>query len=732
MAKKKRKPVNHKQSQRTHLSKMSSTDVFAAQAKECFKEQIRNAKENENIDKTLFEGLDYDPVRQKRRIQAILNTLEIVKSLVGEYQIENPGVFSIEAEWIDINAYPLAGYDLEERYTCSAFAASIWMLDQLGYAGELKKLDLMAGLELTNKLPLIPDVWDLCHSPEVILYMMNAIYLRNGNNRFYSTKAQDETIRIYMSEDLAKGAIQGNQESNTAYHQLISLIPEQVIEKAVAHYERVYWDWVKRYFQSRIILAEIEDKYHTEVHRLEKEAKAAVIRHNTSQESKSTLNCLNCVSRTSLPPLPELMAELDSNAKSLKLFQEYSGSPLRISALRNSLFEIGEKIESFWHMVGFIPQWTYEQTKDFFSEEIADIWKDFDTGDPYEMAFAFMYLLDNGSDLPWCYFPGTNIHTCCAGKLPWTRVRHNSLNDGIFNHYDPESGDIKAGPADIQLPKRIKVPELEDWYKLSYTNREEESPELYNLAQVIYEATGCMMPRKLDRYVPALKTLDKYGITGKRALHPLLYCMTLLGESKYQTSGICLDDVLFTDEEEESEQIKTASVEELQKQIASLKKELQKQKQQAYDSSREARDLRMRYESMAQLTANDVQELHDLRELIFHQQEGSFDTAAPSNNITFPYMSGNRIVVFGGHDSWTREIKPKLPNVRFVDRTVVPNANLIRNADVIWIQTNAMCHPHFYKIVDEAKKYSVPIRYFSYASPIKCAEQLVMEDRKLN
>ena len=77
MAKKKRKPVNHKQSQRTHLSKMSSTDVFAAQAKECFKEQIHNAKENENIDKTLFEGLDYDPVRQKRRIQAILNTLEI-------------------------------------------------------------------------------------------------------------------------------------------------------------------------------------------------------------------------------------------------------------------------------------------------------------------------------------------------------------------------------------------------------------------------------------------------------------------------------------------------------------------------------------------------------------------------------------------------------------------------------------------------------------------------------
>ena len=140
--------------------------------------------------------------------------------------------------------------------------------------------------------------------------------------------------------------------------------------------------------------------------------------------------------------------------------------------------------------------------------------------------------------------------------------------------------------------------------------------------------------------------------------------------------------------------------------------------------------MRIRYEALAQLAANDAQELHDLRELIFHQQEGSYENAA-SDQIDFPYASENRIVVFGGHESWAREIKPKLPDVRFVDREVVPNPNLIRNSDVIWIQTNALCHPHFYKIVDEAKKYNIPIRYFSYASPIKCAEQLVLEDRKM-
>ena len=36
----------------------------------------------------------------------------------------------------------------------------------------------------------------------------------------------------------------------------------------------------------------------------------------------------------------------------------------------------------------------------------------------------------------------------------------------------------------------------------------------------------------------------------------------------------------------------------------------------------------------------------------------------------------------------------------------------------------------YYKVVDEAKKNNIPIRYFSFASPNKCAEQFVQEDKK--
>ena len=133
---------------------------------------------------------------------------------------------------------------------------------------------------------------------------------------------------------------------------------------------------------------------------------------------------------------------------------------------------------------------------------------------------------------------------------------------------------------------------------------------------------------------------------------------------------------------------------------------------------------------MEQEAEEHTQELADLRELVFNQQNGEYEKDTPDTTITFPYETRHRIVVFGGHDSWLREIRQKLPAVRFVDREASPNADLIRNADVIWIQANSLAHKHYYKIIDIVRKYNKPIRYFAYASATKCAEQVVAEDRK--
>lgn len=82
-------------------------------------------------------------------------------------------------------------------------------------------------------------------------------------------------------------------------------------------------------------------------------------------------------------------------------------------------------------------------------------------------------------------------------------------------------------------------------------------------------------------------------------------------------------------------------------------------------------------------------------------------------------------MVFGGHDSWLKAIRPMLAgNIRFFDREVF-SVDVIRNADIVWIQPNAMSHSQYYRVVDAARQYGKPVRYFTYAGAAKGAVQLM-------
>lgn len=74
------------------------------------------------------------------------------------------------------------------------------------------------------------------------------------------------------------------------------------------------------------------------------------------------------------------------------------------------------------------------------------------------------------------------------------------------------------------------------------------------------------MPRNLTRYESALTELYYYGINGKKALHPLLYCMTMLGELRHQTHVYQLP-------EETADISDNVSVEELQEKLRALQVE---------------------------------------------------------------------------------------------------------------------------------------------------------------
>ena len=162
-----------------------------------------------------------------------------------------------------------------------------------------------------------------------------------------------------------------------------------------------------------------------------------------------------------------------------------------------------------------------------------------------------------------------------------------------------------------------------------------------------------------------------------------------------------------------------------------LKVELAKLRKQAkeanYNLSRENRELKDQLEKMEAGAGELRQELADLREVVFNQQNGAEEEKAEESKILFPYHTSRRLVAFGGHDSWLREIKFKLPDVRFMSDDI-SSPEIIKRADVVWIQTNCIGHKSYNIIIDLVRKYSRKVRYFAYASATKCAEQVVEEE----
>lgn len=126
--------------------------------------------------------------------------------------------------------------------------------------------------------------------------------------------------------------------------------------------------------------------------------------------------------------------------------------------------------------------------------------------------------------------------------------------------------------------------------------------------------------------------------------------------------------------------------------------------------------VKMRDDSVA-----ENQELLELRDLIYKFQNSSVESEEPETLVSFPYRTKQRVVVFGGHATWLKVIVKLLPNVKFIDPYADPDVNTIRNADVVWLQTNAMSHNKYNKIMEIVRLKKIPVKYFAYASAEKCA-----------
>ena len=366
-----------------------------------------------------------------------------------------------------------------------------------------------------------------------------------------------------------------------------------------------------------------------------------------------------------------------------------------------------------------------------YGAEIADAVSELSISDPFAICFALLYLLDTGSDLPWLYFPGIAVMECAGAMLPWANAEYDELDDPHWaQYYDPESGEC---PQPVKNP-----PELADWYRLDYHNNTSDPDAQYrtNLAQIVYEATGGIMPRDVHRYDDLLGHLRHFGVRAKKLQIPLLYCMLLLGEGTHRSEDWRMEFGFPEPEPEkpqrpvENDEQETPGHELLMEQITALKRENEMLRRNAHDAERGGRELRKQYDELVRRAQREHQELSELREILFcRENDLEPEMEDDASDVAFPYTVRRTTVIFGGHDTWTKAIRPMLAgDIRFIDRGMRPDANLIRHAGAVWIQTNSLSHANYYKIINIIRTHGITLHYFKYVSAEKCAVQLAVED----
>lgn len=650
--------------------------------------------------------------------------------------------------------------------------------NEYGYAKTrlAKLMEILPSVDETDIFDL-PHIWDSRHSEEVLREVVYVIEHRNDDCVGKRYKG-DHIARPFIDCFTTEGTQHQDVPSRKRFDTLLALIPEEDKEDMAVQYEQLMWEWMSMFFTTLSEYWKKQDEQHIKYDQKEKELDDLWAQLNRDLKSMKNKPKAAVMGKGSPIINPALMNPLLMNpaVKSNSFMPEHFGEAAgyadqlqRGAALEKSLQRIDER---FVELLGrereicHIAEDLFTQPQDMIAARINVALKDTQASirasdafcglaikDPYGVCFGLLYLIDSDSDLPWLYFPSLYVAQLTAAHLPWYNGSYEEEEDDIWGSVlfgDEEEEiieEVELTAAELvkkqeqetwlrlhketKYPKSLRVPEMPDWYRLNVESesKDESFIDRTSLSQLIYDQTGGIMPRDMKRYEAALPALSEYGIRGKKTL-AYEYAMLLMGEAQRQTSDWRRREAPV--KKEPDSEVDTAinddELRQLKQQLAELKKENAVLRETAYSADRAARDERRKNEKLKAESEKERQELYALREVVFARENGADDEAV-EETIALPYSVGKRTVVFGGHDSWAKAIKPMLEgNIRFVTRSTKPSPDLIRHADIIWIQANSLSHKEYYTIMNVVRTNDIPVEYFKYASAEKCARQLAERD----
>ena len=715
--------------------------------------------------KNMIEKMKVDGPYRKRRLTAIQ---EFISEISLKFAEKYPDI-NIEDEITDFIAelYNMLPMEIEmDDHITTAMA--MFILDAIDEAGNMDEavFFIPSEMELISEVSLPEDFQDSVFENDLIkgmVYLIQHRYDITTDDYFLNPVTakiisengyvhEYRTSKLFLPSDTEnRGAMLDEAQSMSyteRYKRVLSYIRPEIIERAVSRYKSKFGEIIDILLSG--IDPYIKEKREKISYALEQCDELERIENKVIDARKRVDEIQSRKCRPSVMTIGRF--SFDENS-------EYE----------NAMDEVNELLDKMKNKVGFVEQVTEELEgidecifgrqfdirnfccdRDDFRHEFND--KDFLSvleklciDDPFEVCFAYLYMLDTGDDMAWLIYAAEIMLGFAGSNLPWTKEINDHLMD-FMNERDRKESDGNDEADDfvprpekyiedtIDYSRRIFTQEYTDynqWVLEGAKRVKKNELSNLNLSQVIYNSTGMCIPRRcLEAYGYDDNSLKKSGFAAKEI--PILKDFINFGSSTYLRSGfdsvinVKLKMVLAKVQEKKDDPA------ELKAKIAAINEENASLKNQLYKAEKTLKDYKEKVSGeMSELEA-DRQELIELRELVYKLQnsngtEPDFDAA----DIKLPYTTNQRVVIFGGHATWLKAIKPMLPNVKFIDPYTKPDANLIRHADVVWMQTNAMPHSFYGKIMEIVRQRKISVKYFAYASADKCAKQLAEDDMKV-
>ena len=618
---------------------------------------------------------------------------------------------------VDAEIRPLLTYNDVNQNNDLTIGAALWILETMRKTEQFGEMTKILP-DLTGEPPfyLPMDFSHPCFSNDLIEAVMYVLKHKHVDGRGMDTEL--------ASEEAARG-----EKPEQTFTELMNMLPEEKVKQACERFRELQWNLLARYIRCDAWLTQ-------EIERRAQSISSTISVPFAGPLAGPLVNPL-------AGPLANSMIHMGSDEERRRLAEE-GEKYLRLKSSFPMRFR------------EFLQMERKQIIRETGSRVMADELSGFPIEDPYEICFAIYCLIESGDDAPWLMSSGTQLCDAALHMLPWF-VGSSDWDEDDWDSWDDALTYDINGWLDDDPPE-----EEVDFYHTKHQGR--------TLAQIVYELSRGVVPVGKHPFEKNRLELIEEGMDERVARRVIdMAEMFFLREfqadtykafesfpwekdeeaeaeepapQKMDTSDAGLMPTpggywgrtfgIAVPEEKETEDVQEEPEADHSEELEKAKQEIKALRNALYKERREASDERAKYEHELKALRMEHRELADLRTLVFNQEnEHQERLERTERKINYPYSTRKRTVIFGGHDTFLKAIKPMLPTVRFVDaNNMAFNPEIIRNADVVWIQNNCISHSQYWAIVKNCKLAGIQMRYFGYASAEKCAEQVVEWDRK--